>query len=325
VSRVNQVKKILRDHGVEMDADDILHALKTDQRRRGTPTRTQVMHSLADLHATDPDITRTRRGLYRYHQATTPPRPPALPEHGDQPRPAGTSEESPLLIIDLGHVRAELTDQLDTSLLDDTTLLAHTAHLAARRLRTRPRTAPCTTPQTVIATVVAALLDPAPILLIANPATTCAARILADQLDRTITTITPSRHGSPSQTTTETRPAGVPDPSPQAAGPGEKTPIKEARRPSLDRTAPDPPDHQRSAPGLAQPAQPRPPHLQGRPEPIRRPSTRCGISTTRCTDARSTASPAAATPTHSNAKHARSAKPMLNAGAASSTTTTGTG
>ena len=63
--RINDVKKALRDSGVEMDADDILAVMRTRPPYRNL-TRVQVAQSLGSLCESDPDIIRTRLGLYQH-------------------------------------------------------------------------------------------------------------------------------------------------------------------------------------------------------------------------------------------------------------------
>ena len=85
MSRINAVKKILRDRGVEMDADDVLAILRTEPRYRVGLARNQVAHTLAELHGCDPDIIRTRRGLYRYRDTGNPRPPTPIPAPPVQP------------------------------------------------------------------------------------------------------------------------------------------------------------------------------------------------------------------------------------------------
>jgi hypothetical protein len=63
--RINDVKKVLRDSGIEMDADDILAVMRTRPPYRSL-TRVQVAQSLGSLCESDPDIIRTRLGLYQH-------------------------------------------------------------------------------------------------------------------------------------------------------------------------------------------------------------------------------------------------------------------
>lgn len=78
--RVNDVKKVLRDSGVEMDADDVRAVMRTRPAYQGL-TRTQVAQSLSSLCESDPDIIRTRLGLYQHlsrHLTGADPTPAAL-------------------------------------------------------------------------------------------------------------------------------------------------------------------------------------------------------------------------------------------------------
>lgn len=71
MTMINDVKKVLRDTGVEMDADDVVAELTGRYvRYRGGLTRDQVSGCLARLRSSDIDIDRTRPGLYQYRRTT---------------------------------------------------------------------------------------------------------------------------------------------------------------------------------------------------------------------------------------------------------------
>jgi hypothetical protein len=71
MTMINDVKKVFRDTGAEMDADDIVAELvERSVRYRGRLTRGQVSGCLARLCSSDVDIDRTRPGLYQYRRAT---------------------------------------------------------------------------------------------------------------------------------------------------------------------------------------------------------------------------------------------------------------
>ena len=75
MTRINDVKKVLRNSGVEMDADDVVATLVKDPRYRARVTRTQVAHSLQALCESDLDVIRTRTGMYQHVQLNAAPIP----------------------------------------------------------------------------------------------------------------------------------------------------------------------------------------------------------------------------------------------------------
>ena len=83
---INDVKKTLRDSGVEMDADDITALLRHQPRYRGRVHRTQVAHALQALSASEPDVIRTRTGLYQHVPINRSPLP--VPTQHPHPHPA---------------------------------------------------------------------------------------------------------------------------------------------------------------------------------------------------------------------------------------------
>ncbi len=71
MTMINDVKKVLRDSGVEMDADDVVAELiRRYVRYRDWLTRGQISGCLARLRSSDIDVDRTRPGLYQYRPAT---------------------------------------------------------------------------------------------------------------------------------------------------------------------------------------------------------------------------------------------------------------
>ena len=235
MSRVNDVKKILRDRGVEMDADDVLAVLHAQPRYRVGLGRSHVSTSLAELHATDPDIVRTRRGLYRYYEAPTPaavPQPP--PPRTERPReaplppaehvvpPSLAPTNGVVLIVDLDYARTVITSQLGGATIDDDTLARHLARLGRRSLGADPLTISCPTATATLAAVGDALDNTTPIVLTADRSTTTAAQQLAAQLDRTVTPLRlpepPPRRPATSVAMTPpmTETSSADDPAPEA-------------------------------------------------------------------------------------------------------------
>lgn len=80
MSLINEVKKALGRSGIEMDADDVASQLACIPGPRRRVTRTQVANALAALAASDPNVIRTRLGLYQYvtvdRRTEGPPFPP---------------------------------------------------------------------------------------------------------------------------------------------------------------------------------------------------------------------------------------------------------
>jgi hypothetical protein len=75
MTRINDVKKVLRNSGVEMDADDVVAMLVKHPRYQARVTRTQVAHSLQALCESDLDVIRTRTGMYQHVQLNAAPTP----------------------------------------------------------------------------------------------------------------------------------------------------------------------------------------------------------------------------------------------------------
>src|SRR5215207_10009024 len=75
MTRINDVKKVLGNSGVEMDADDVVATLVKDPRYQARVTRTQVAHSLQALCESDLDVIRTRTGMYQHVQLNAAPTP----------------------------------------------------------------------------------------------------------------------------------------------------------------------------------------------------------------------------------------------------------
>ena len=95
---INDVKKTLRDSGVEMDADDITALLRHQPRYRGRVHRTQVAHALQALSASEPDVIRTRTGLYQHVPINRSPLP--VPAQHPHPHPAAAPVPPALKIIE---------------------------------------------------------------------------------------------------------------------------------------------------------------------------------------------------------------------------------
>jgi hypothetical protein len=121
---INSVKKVLRDSGFEMDADDIAETLSGWARYPAGITRTQVANALQSLCVNDADVVRTRQGLYQYRAASRPSMFPKIntavstgpTAAGDPPtsrapeNPTGPAQPPMFLLVSTNEVEASAAD-----------------------------------------------------------------------------------------------------------------------------------------------------------------------------------------------------------------------
>jgi hypothetical protein len=203
MSLINEVKKVLRNTGVEMDADDIATDLARSPRYKGRLDRKQVAHALSALCASDADIIRTRTGLYQHvHLEQVLPNPlaaprrrsltiaaPALssPDGPSSPRPAPTGDRL-AIVVEGAYVRDRLGARVGESarIVDFGSVSAYLVGLAELRLNRPAQIAWCDTSTGAVAELTRRQYDRADVIAIAHRATLDEACLTADRLNRPI-------------------------------------------------------------------------------------------------------------------------------------------
>ena len=209
MSRVNQIKKILRDSAVEMDADDVLLALERIARYRPV-ARDQVSHCLHELYKSDSDIIRTRRGLYRYIDTQPPPvgaRASHQPTHTPVRLDARNLATSlPIVVVETEYARRLLATDRGGNQVSDHDVTTHIAHQIELQFGATTEIRFCSTPWAAMRTIVDSFQTRhQPVVIIGTDELTTAAQQLAGQLGGSADTLVIA--GSPS-------PPAIPQPPP---------------------------------------------------------------------------------------------------------------
>jgi hypothetical protein len=206
--RINDVKKVLRDSGVEMDADDILAIMRARPPYRSL-TRVQVAQSLSSLCESDPDIIRTRLGLYQHvsqplassalapvgvaaprRLTLTAPAPAALSEALTEEPSTSTSATGAVVVVEVPHLEDDLGRHAGhpVAVSDPEGAADYLLSVAKLRLRRRNvEVAWCTGPVAAAAEATRRQWADAHLVLIASPDVVTEARATANQLHRPLT------------------------------------------------------------------------------------------------------------------------------------------
>lgn len=219
--RINNVKKVLRDSGVEMDADDILAVMRTRAVYRNL-TRVQVAQSLGSLCESDPDIIRTRLGLYQHvNRPLTAAELPILAAPAprrltattlspttaaEPPGLAAVPRVGAVVVVERPHLEAALADHAGqpVSVSDPEGAADYLGSLARLRLRRRDvHVAWCSGPIPAAAEATRRQWAGESLILVASPHVVAEAQATAAQLHQPLTVWLPaplSPEGEPAQT-----------------------------------------------------------------------------------------------------------------------------